>query len=195
MSKLQDRGIEVELKRNRMIFSSEETSDTWSDGMKMESSSHKSTDSSVIQRASDPISLFSSYFHDAAAGELFDMPPSTNEVSAQVEDANSNLDSNASVLKEQKLRKAILDEGLDVLKRTWSLSAVTEGAIKTKDVESFNDLRLHSVSLSNFGPYAGNNAVTYPLSQRGLVLLTGQSVDGTGADSNGAGKVRRIPSY
>lgn len=75
------------------------------------------------------------------------------------------------------------------------------------------DLKLCEVKLSNFGPfgsnYNNNNQITtadsphnqhsgngiatgtivYPLANRGLVLIRGQSNDGTGADSNGAGKV------
>ena len=53
------------------------------------------------------------------------------------------------------------------------------------------DLWLENVTLSNFGPYggAGSRPIVYPLADRGLVLIRGQSMDGTGADSNGAGKV------
>jgi hypothetical protein len=52
------------------------------------------------------------------------------------------------------------------------------------------ELRVDKVTLSNFGPYGGNKAVEYPVASRGLVLIRGQSTDGTGADSNGAGKVK-----
>ena len=48
-------------------------------------------------------------------------------------------------------------------------------------------LQFDSLSLANFGPY-GTPMVHYPLSERGLVLIRGQSRDGTGADSNGSGK-------
>lgn len=41
----------------------------------------------------------------------------------------------------------------------------------------------------NFGPYGGKKPIQYPLNQRGLVLIRGVSTDGTGADSNGSGKV------
>ena len=51
------------------------------------------------------------------------------------------------------------------------------------------ELQLENVTLQNFGPYGSSTPVAYPLSKRGLVLLRGQASDGTGADSNGAGKV------
>jgi hypothetical protein len=59
--------------------------------------------------------------------------------------------------------------------------AITGGGAK--------ELQLQQVSLTNFGPYGGGRPVVYPLDARGLVLIRGRSTDGTGADSNGAGKV------
>jgi hypothetical protein len=50
------------------------------------------------------------------------------------------------------------------------------------------DLHIDSVRIRDFGPYGGD-PITYPIAQRGLVLLRGKSSDGTGADSNGSGKV------
>jgi hypothetical protein len=62
--------------------------------------------------------------------------------------------------------------------------AITGGGAK--------ELQLQQVSLTNFGPYGGGRPVVYPLDARGLVLIRGRSTDGTGADSNGAGKVCAI---
>ncbi|KAJ1441119.1 hypothetical protein B484DRAFT_476493, partial [Ochromonadaceae sp. CCMP2298] len=73
-----------------------------------------------------------------------------------------------------------LTEGRATLERLTGTAAAQEPARRT-------ELRLVSVRLQNFGPYVGD-PIHYPLSSRGLVLLTGQSKDGTGADSNGAGK-------
>ncbi|CAM9298178.1 unnamed protein product [Scytosiphon promiscuus] len=47
-------------------------------------------------------------------------------------------------------------------------------------------LTLHSIQLKNFGPF--RDEVTYPLDERGVVLLRGSNLDDSGADSNGAGK-------
>ena len=55
--------------------------------------------------------------------------------------------------------------------------------------ETSIELPLENVTLKNFGPYGSSTPVAYPLSRRGLVLLRGQASDGTGADSDGAGKV------
>jgi DNA repair exonuclease SbcCD ATPase subunit len=49
------------------------------------------------------------------------------------------------------------------------------------------NLELNNITLQNFGPY-GNKKIQYPLSKRGLVLIKGKLLDGTGADSNGSGK-------
>lgn len=61
------------------------------------------------------------------------------------------------------------------------------------DVGGVRELLLHDVQLRNFGPFGvqdgDSDAVSYPISKRGMVLLKGNSNDGTGADSNGAGKV------
>lgn len=47
-------------------------------------------------------------------------------------------------------------------------------------------LELHSIQLKNFGPF--RDEVTYPLDDRGVVLLRGANLDDSGADSNGSGK-------
>ncbi|CAM9357928.1 unnamed protein product [Ectocarpus sp. 13 AM-2016] len=47
-------------------------------------------------------------------------------------------------------------------------------------------LALHSIQLQNFGPF--RDEITYPLDERGVVLLRGSNLDDSGADSNGAGK-------
>lgn len=54
------------------------------------------------------------------------------------------------------------------------------------------DLMLKRVHVQNFGPYGERTAV-YPLDKRGLVLIQGRIEDDSGADSNGAGKVRTSP--
>jgi hypothetical protein len=79
-----------------------------------------------------------------------------------------------------------------------NLTSISSTAILSKlgygsDFENHHnrDLILDTVTLSNFGPFGGEKVI-YPLSKRGLVLITGQSSDGTCADSNGAGKVIKL---
>lgn len=97
-----------------------------------------------------------------------------------VKPAANEAESRDSLQKE--LQRAVLAEGVSTLERLLG------SASNTRMESRIHDLRLDNVSLQNFGPYGGAK-VEYPLSKRGLVLITGQSSDGTGADSNGAGKV------
>lgn len=83
------------------------------------------------------------------------------------------------------LHERVLKEGRDTIDRLLG----TAGATSVTAARRVKDLVLDRVTLSNFGPYGGERAVEYPLSKRGLVLIRGRSTDGTGADSNGAGKV------
>lgn len=82
-----------------------------------------------------------------------------------------------------ELRAEVMGEGRKTIERLVD----SEPAFAASS--EFRDLRFSEVKLKNFGPY-GASEVSYPLSQRGLVLLRGRSSDGTGADSNGSGKVR-----
>jgi hypothetical protein len=106
-------------------------------------------------------------------------------------------DSVASPGAAQKLHDAVLCEGRASLDRLAGVAsaegttaAAMNGALRgVADGGVAKTLTLDKVMLSNFGPYGGGRAIEYPLSKRGLVLIRGQSTDGTGADSNGAGKV------
>lgn len=82
--------------------------------------------------------------------------------------------SNVSKRKEAASAANTFNDGLD--------------ASMTQNAAAVKDLKMTSVTLKNFGPY-GSREIKYPLNGRGLVLIRGKSTDGTGADSNGAGKV------
>jgi hypothetical protein len=129
----------------------------------------------------DPVQLFMKFFQTESIDALL------NEKSTPESALNSSLSASGQALSnEQLLRSSVLTEGISVIER---ISSTTSKVSKTDLNDRHKDLRFDSISLSNFGPYGGTTAVTYPLSRRGLVLLTGKSMDGTGADSNGAGKV------
>lgn len=95
--------------------------------------------------------------------------------------------------------KLVWDEGLRTLSSLMDDTSVWSGAAastasSTSGTQKFSigktrHLRFEEVTLANFGPYGGEQ-VRYPLGKRGLVLITGKSNDGTGADSNGSGKVQ-----
>jgi len=79
----------------------------------------------------------------------------------------------------------VFEEGIATLSRLQNAANATGAAVDSR----VRNLGLEYVKLSDFGPYGGKS-VTYPLGKRGIVLLTADSSDGTGADSNGAGKVK-----
>lgn len=106
------------------------------------------------------------------------------------------------VLNNETIHASVLEEGRRTIDRLMSSAGVDGSAVGDRvsitgagNGARVKDLRLESVTLSNFGPYGGDNAVEYPLSSRGLVLIRGQSSDGTGADSNGAGKVQSLTFF
>ena len=71
------------------------------------------------------------------------------------------------------------------------IHAAAQSNVNNQHVREVRDMKLDMISLKDFGPYGGKK-VAYPLSKRGLVLIRGKSTDGTGADSNGSGKVSKI---
>lgn len=75
-------------------------------------------------------------------------------------------------------RTMLLDAGLGILEEM-------EEGIEVSNNAHAVDLVFHSVTLQGFGPF--REKTTYPLNNRGMVLLRGNNRDG-GADSNGTGK-------
>jgi DNA repair exonuclease SbcCD ATPase subunit len=64
-------------------------------------------------------------------------------------------------------------------------STMTAAATSADSSNSLSNFQLHSVTVQGFGPFS--EKITYPLFNRGLVLLRGFNRDG-GSDSNGSGK-------
>jgi DNA repair exonuclease SbcCD ATPase subunit len=90
----------------------------------------------------------------------------------------------------------VVSKGIELIESFLSNSkkeALTSSLAASSITGERKDLTLHSLTLSNFGPYSGSK-LTYPLSKRGLVLIRGQLSDGTGADSNGSGKTTLVMS-
>lgn len=93
------------------------------------------------------------------------------------------------------LHSAVLEEGRATIERLMSSEALGDNQLGDSVKGSrLYDLKLDRLSLRDFGPYGGA-PVEYPLSDRGLVLIRGQSTDGTGADSNGSGKVGVVCAF
>ena len=74
-------------------------------------------------------------------------------------------------------------EGMSVLHDTDKAETLTVGQ---------QDVRFIAVTLSGYGPFV--KEVTYPLSGRGAVLVTGANEDMPGTDSNGSGKTTLVMS-
>lgn len=74
---------------------------------------------------------------------------------------------------------SLLEEGLKLMAEIETNGKRPEGS------DAVTDLKLKSVSMEGFGPF--QSRISYPLDNRGLVLLKGRNSD-SGADSNGSGK-------
>jgi len=74
---------------------------------------------------------------------------------------------------------ALLEIGLEILEE----NETSMGGVQNRGIQY--DLKLLSTSVTGFGPF--EDTVTFPLDNRGLVLLRGSNSD-SGPDSNGTGK-------
>jgi hypothetical protein len=83
------------------------------------------------------------------------------------------------------LNNQIIQAGIAEIEKVYD-NYTTKGENRHIHHQRMN-LELNNITLQNFGPY-GNKKIQYPLSKRGLVLIKGKLLDGTGADSNGSGK-------
>ena len=80
---------------------------------------------------------------------------------------------------------AIFEAGMKLLEEIESDQEGSGAELRNGQFSNGTDLRLGSVTIQGFGPF--KEQVTYPLLDRGLVLLRGSNRDG-GSDSNGSGK-------
>eukprot|EP01036_Dinobryon_divergens_P023323 gene23323-31654_t len=131
-----------------------------------------------------PNRIFDDYMNLVRQGEGFyaNLTDSTSVSSANLTEEVDTLTLSANSLKQQ-LFEDVFREGLSIIDRLASTAAATTA--KNSRFGETKDLQMHQVRLSNFGPYGGPQEIIYPLSNRGLVLIRGESSDGTGADSNG----------
>jgi hypothetical protein len=193
-AELAERGIEVDLQHAQNPLTRRRA--TLGDQKVSGDPSIDTTADTVGVEDLDPLRIFGRYMSQLeVSGEASNI--GTNEASA-AETAGELPTGAGSESAPQQLHLRVLQEGRDTLNRLWG-TANAEGSKAGGLAESrlggdrrAKELVLDKVQLSNFGPYGGERAVEYPLSKRGLVLIRGQSMDGTGADSNGAGKVSAL---
>jgi len=174
LSVLRDKGVEVEIRResnSKVIESAMNKNDSSSD------SSINSTTVNVVSDNvfSDPIALFTDFMN---SGSTFNISTSKE---------NETLPSSSKVDESDSAKKLLHDQVLIEGRNTIERLMNTEGSDSLVSTGLIRNLRLDAISLHNFGPYGGEK-IDYPLSKRGLVLISGKSSDGTGADSNGSGK-------
>lgn len=139
----------------------------------------------------DPLSLFAEYVEVAV-------------VDANKDNASTGVDSTGTARAEAGvervetvplLKDKILSQGTKVLRDILSQGSSHPSSNPSSEaVGAAVKLHFDAVELENFGPFGGGTRVSYPLSNRGLVLIRGLSNDGTGADSNGAGKSTLVMS-
>jgi hypothetical protein len=155
----------------------------------------------VVTDGTDPLTVFRTFMTSGGYDDILvnnnetyangtsvigvmDASVKSNAQSSDV-DTISTVDSSTELSARTALYQQVFTEGISTLTRlqdSFNISGEAKGS-------NIRQLQLDHVSLVNFGPYGGEK-VSYPLSKRGLVLITAESTDGTGADSNGAGKVQ-----
>lgn len=149
------------------------------------------TETLKISEESDPVVLFDAYMRTIFANKL--LQDNTSLPTANIQDTNNtNTVVNSASFESDRissLHEKVSLEGRSTLERLANSAAISgAGGVSVGGRGVGHNLVVDKLTLSNFGPYGGT-PVTYPISNRGLVLLTGKSSDGTGADSNGSGKV------
>lgn len=141
----------------------------------------------------DPLTLFTQYMESVSLTQFSEVLSTLNKTAnGTLPNVSSNdvaLDIKSRVIEEGKATIAQLLHNKAGLKGANNQTKDQGGGSETLSVlnADHRNLILDSLHLRNFGPYGGS-PVHYPLSQRGLVLLRGQTLDNTGADSNGSGK-------
>jgi hypothetical protein len=79
----------------------------------------------------------------------------------------------------------LLEAGNNLLEELGIPKDVNDNEADTRESNQSTKLSLDEITVEGFGPF--KESTTYPLNDRGLVLLRGSNRDG-GSDSNGSGK-------
>lgn len=193
-TRLRERGVEVELRHEKNALPS-------SGGAALAGSSTTASgdgaasavDFCTPPEEADPLRVFADYMGGIDISALMDNSTTAADSAAGKTSKKGTAGGKADALSDAAraaLHSAVLEEGKATIERLTSSEALASNQLGDSVQHSgrlFN-LKLDRLRLKDFGPYGGA-PVDYPLSDRGLVLIRGQSTDGTGADSNGSGKV------
>lgn len=171
------RGVEVELRAEKSQFI--KLNESGEIILSSDNSTLSSEPKGLELDDTDPITLFKVFLNGLDISSL-------NSSAAEKAKTNeTNALSDEMSLENAILMQKILEEGVATIEKI--IHSESGGNLITKNKE-VHDLKLETLELNNFGPYGGA-PVKYPLEKRGLVLIRGQAMDSTGADSNGSGKV------
>lgn len=200
LAELQARGVQVDLQHehNPLTRRRNATSAASASAMSREEMGEESVaaldgmagETSVVKvEDMNPLRIFDSFMSQLSSNTEMAAALLAKTTNSSTTASTSTAVTNATV--NEILHAKVLEEGRLTLDRLLGSAQSDGSALGATDGTNsrVKELRLDKVMLSNFGPYGGDKAVEYPLSSRGLVLIRGQSTDGTGADSNGAGKV------
>ena len=191
-AKLREKGVEVELRHERLTMPSLAGAISAAAANSGGLNSSGSEVYAVKVDEMDPLRIFTDYMCSINISELMENSTVSDGFGGKgkTKAPNKTEDNNAanSDVARLALHSAVLEEGRATIERLLSASNHSNTIGENQGTRLYN-LKLDRLRLHNFGPYGGE-PVQYPLSKRGLVLIKGQSTDGTGADSNGSGKVR-----
>ncbi len=158
----------------------------------------------------DPVNLFKQFMEEVnikttlgisqLSNDTTNTP--TNNSTSTITDSMTNIDNSLQILKQRLENEGILllekllsnDNKENPNKSNIGSNSITSSGASHSFHREVRNLQLDRISLKNFGPYGGNKLIHYPITKRGLVLIRGKSSDGTGADSNGSGKVSISPT-
>ena len=208
-------GVEVEIRPEKVMF---QKSLTGSEGENDSTNAiHSRTDSTLTNNTPndmmspysvielDPVNLFKQFMEEVNIKTTLGLSQSSNDTTntpsnsttSNVTDSMTNIDNSLQILKQRLENEGILllekllsnDNKENPNKSNSNSNSISSSGASHSFHREVRNLQLDRISLKNFGPYGGNKLIHYPITKRGLVLIRGKSSDGTGADSNGSGKV------
>ncbi len=138
-------------------------------------------DSSEVIHSTDPLKLFTEYMSFPQTKGIIE---SFDGDSSQPLTQFVNLDHPHQLNNSSRIDiyESLISDGKDIIN---SLMHTSMDQTVLSCTNKMHDLYLEDIEISNFGPFT--EKIRYPLANRGLVLIRGECVDGTGASSNGAG--------
>lgn len=187
-TRLRDRGVEVELRHEKNALPSSGGGSATA-ASATSGGSVPEVDFTTPPEEGDPLRVFGDYMGGIDIAALMDNSTAVAAAGSKKNNSSGGKDALSDAAR-ATLHSAVLEEGKATIERLMSSEALAGNQLgdSVQHGGRLYNLKLDRLRIKDFGPYGGA-PVNYPLSDRGLVLIRGQSTDGTGADSNGSGKV------